>query len=161
MWKVLDHCMYNDNLTSRTFLRSQFFHLIKMSTPLFNCAIKQRVRNRWGEPTSWSATIGCATFPDFIPFGTSFFSVEGFFNMFNIWANYIFSSMASDKFVSYTISFRFVSAVEKVGHCHKNALILWRRRRLLWKKRLVIIYHKFSMENVENIPDLEETRLIF
>ena len=71
--EVLDLCIYNDSPRSRTFLQSLCFYLIKTRPPLFNCAIKQTVRNRWGETTSWSATIWGATFPDLLPFGASFF----------------------------------------------------------------------------------------
>ena len=87
MGKVLDHCMYNDNLTSRTFFRSLCFYLIKTRPPLFNSAIKQTERNRWGEPTSWSAAIWGATFPDLLPFGESFFPPKAFLIGYAINAN--------------------------------------------------------------------------
>ena len=82
--------MYNDNPTSRTFLGSLCFYLIKTRPPLFNSAIKQTVWNRWGEPTSWSATIWGVTFPDLLPFGASFFPPKAFLivygsTAFKIW----------------------------------------------------------------------------
>ena len=83
--EVLDLCIYNDSPRSRTFLQSLCFYLIKTRPPLFNCAIKQTVRNRWGETTSWSATIWGATFPDLLLFGASFFLPKVFLIGHTLW----------------------------------------------------------------------------
>ena len=45
------------------------------------CVIKQTARNRWGEPTSWSATIGGATFPDLLLFALTFFRQRLFYRI--------------------------------------------------------------------------------